>query len=232
MSSHAWPLAWKGINFTVWVEENQRVFTGPYSAVPQVLDLMGDVWNFSMDQPDGTDQVEGAAKQAFLARLRGALNLIEIPMLHRPVPQGTLRDGAAISMVNGSGAALSVVNGSGAALTLISGTPLLADPVTQRASTFVIQTFPGRTLFAGDYVRLVNGQTVMNLVDTLADVNGRMPVECTPKVRDDIAPCTLVEWNYPTVKYRMKSGAVPVVFRKGVYQGPSIEGIEVPANFI
>lgn len=231
MSTYSWPAAWKGWNFTAVVQENQRVFTGTFSPVPQVLDLMGDLWNFSMDLPDGVDQIDGAAIQAFLARLRGALHLVAMPMLHRPVPQGTLRDGAAISMVNGSGAALSVVNGSGAALTVVSGTPVLADPVTQRASSTVILTFPGRTLRAGDYFGMVNGQTVMNLVDTVADANGRMPVEFTPKARDDMAAHTLIAWNSPTVSYRLKTGPVPVVFRKGVYEGPSIEGIEVPSNF-
>ena len=232
-TTYTWDSAnWLPASFSAWVEHNQKVFTGPYGATPQVVDLLGDLWNFTMDLPDGADQAEAAELQAFFERLRGALNVLELPMFHRLVPRGTMRDGGTVNVVNGSLAAVSVINGSAAAVTVRGGDAVLAYPIAKGDRSFTISTRPGKTLLEGDFVGLANGQTVMQTLDATADANGLLLVTNSPRMRDALAAGTPVLWNAPTVKYRLKTGAVPMVFRRGRYDGPSIEGIEVPSNVL
>lgn len=229
MAVFTWPTAVKPSNFQARVRPNQRVFTGPYSPVTQVLDLIGEVWVFSMDLPDHVDQVEGALLEALFDRLAGASNLIALPMFHRLLPQGTLRDlSEAASVVNGSLAAITVVNGSLAAVSVVSGLPTIEDEIAALENTTTIIARPGKTLFQGDHLGLANGQCVRIMVGGTADANGRLPIEFRPRARSAIAGATTVLCDSPKVNYRLPSDGVPVVFRQGVYEGPSIEGIEVP----
>lgn len=229
MTTFTWPPAVRPQSFQARVQSNTRVFTSPYAPTTQVLDLLGEVWYFSMDLRDHTDMVEGALLEALFDRLAGGANLVEIPMLHRELPQGTLRDAAeTVTVVNGSLAAVNVVNGSGAAVTVVSGTPTLESSLGQRVGTGTLITRPGRTLKAGDHLRFANGQVSRQLVDTVADANGRMPLEFRPRTRQALAGATQITVENPKVTYRITSENVPMVFRNGRYDGPTLEGVEVP----
>jgi hypothetical protein len=227
MANYVWPTTWRPSSFSAWVVPNQRVFTGPYAPVTQVLDLIGDVWTFTMQLRDGTDQVEAAQIDAFLARLKGAENTVEVPMFHRETVADTLGAGISIPLKNGSGVTIPLKNGSGVTIPLISGTPVLAAAIAQGARIATLRTLPGRTIAAGRFFGLVNGQAFMQTVDATADANGEIQLEVTPRARTAMAAYTTVKYSGVTVKYRLKSLA-PIVFRKGSYEGPAIEGIEVP----
>ena len=229
MAILSWPTGVKPSNFQARIRPNQRVFTGPYSPSTQVIDLIGEVWIFSMDLPDHVDQVEGALLEALFDRMSGAANLISLPMFHRLLPQGTLRDTAdPVTVVNGSLAAVTVVNASLAAVTVVSGQPTLESTIAQLANTCTIITRPGKTLLAGDHLGVINGQCVRVVVGGTADSNGRLPIEFRPRARTEIAGATVVLCDSPKVNYRLPSDGVPVVFRKGVYDGPTLEGVEQP----
>jgi len=229
MAVYTWPAAVRPLSFQARVQSNTRVFTAPYTPATQVLDLLGEVWYFSMELRDHTDMVEGAQLEALFDRLAGGVNLVELPMLHRELPHGTLRDAAeSVNVVNGSLAAVAVVNGSLAAVSVVSGSPTLESSIAQQAGTATLITRPGKTLRAGDHIRLASGQVSRQLVDTVADANGRMPLEFRPRARQAIAGATAVIVQDTRVKYRLLSDAIPVVFRSGRYDGPPIEGVEVP----
>lgn len=229
MAILSWPTGVKPSNFQARVRPNQRVFTGPYSTSTQVLDLIGEVWVFAMDLPDHVDQVEGALLEALFDRMSGAANLIALPMFHRLLPQGTLRDTAdPVTVVNGSLAAVNVVNGSLAAVTVVSGQPTLESTIPQLVNTCTIITRPGKTLLAGDHLGLITGQVVRVTVGGTADGSGRLPIEFRPRARTEIPGATVLLCDSPKVNYRLAPDGVPVVFRKGVYEGPSLEGVEQP----
>lgn len=229
MAVYSWPSTVRPMSFQARVQPNTRVFTAPYAPSTQVLDLLGEVWYFSMELRDHTDMIEGAQLEALFDRLAGGVNLVELPMLHRELPQGTLRDAAeTVNVVNGSLAAVNVVNSSLAAVSVVGGAPMLIAEIGQQAGVAAISARAGRTLRAGDHFRLVTGQVVRQMVDTAADVNGVMPVEFRPRSRQAIAGATSVSVQDTRVRYRLLSDAVPVVFRNGRYDGPPIEGIEVP----
>jgi hypothetical protein len=229
MAVYTWPATVRPQSFQARVQPNTRVFTSPYSPSTQVLDLLGEVWYFSMELRDHTDMVEGAQLEALFDRLAGGVNLVEIPMLHRELPQGTLRDAAeSVNVVNGSLAPVTVVNASLAAVSVVGGTPALEVAVDQQAGTATLIARIGKTLRAGDHIRLPNGQVCRQMVDTVADSTGRMPLEFRPRARQTIAGATVVGVQDTRVKYRLTSDSIPMVFRNGRYDGPPLEGVEVP----
>ena len=148
MTVYAWPF--KANRFELRVMPNTRVYVGPYTPSTQVLDFLGERWMARIDLPPPRTRIEGAAREAFFDRLKGPAHQIALWHLRLPAPQGTLRDGATASVVNGSLAAVSVVNGSSAPVTVVYGTPSVAAAVAQGSNTMLMRHVPGRTLLAGD----------------------------------------------------------------------------------
>jgi hypothetical protein len=232
VTTYTWPENFRVNSFEMRVQPNTRVFVSPFTGTAQVADYTGERWKVMIGIAEGGEmsaatKALAAAMEAFIDRLRGPLNSIALYNLRRPEPLGTLRDGVAINVVNGSLAAVTVQNGAAVTIPTISGSPINMTAIAQGASTGFIQTYAGRTLLAGDHFGLANGQNVRQLVDTTADGAGVMAVEFFPRARADIAAYAgPIVWNKPTANFMLKSDGVPITHRPGMYDSTSLDLIE------
>jgi len=233
LSTYDWPdtRAWLPNRFEMRVQPNTRVFTSPYSADLQAIDLLGERWAVTLSLPPGTDHATGAAREAFFDRLSGPVHKVRIWNFKRPVPLGTLReDGAVASVVNASAAAVTVRNASSAVVTVRYGTPINTAAIAQLANTATLCAPPGRTLMAGDHAGLPNGQNVRIMANAVANGSGQMTIEFMPRARSAMAayagPIVL---NKPTVTMVLKGDGVPTPWAPGgVFDGASLDLIESP----
>jgi len=225
MTTYAWP-GWKVSSFEMRVVPNTRVFNSPFNpASAQVVDLLGELWQVMIELPPRTSPVDGAAREAFFDRLRGPVNRISLWNLRFPAPQGTLRDGATASVVNGSLAAVTVVNASLAVVTVVYGTPVLVNALAQFASTATISHIAGRTVRAGDMLG-INSQLVRVMADATADGAGRMTIEFLPRMRAAAAAQTVITWDRPTATFMLRADGVPTTWRPGLHDAASLDLIE------
>lgn len=225
MTTYAWP-GWKVDRFQMRILPNTRVFVGPYTPTTQVLDLLGERWTLSLDLTLGNDSVEGAAKEAFFDRLKGPANLISMWNLRFPVPQGTLRDGGGPVQWKTSGGTNVTWKTSGAVTAVWQSTgPKVASTMLQLSNQLPIRTSPGVTVFAGDHVG--PGQLFRAMANATADAYGLLTVEVQPRARADIAAGTAVVCTAPTANFMLKADGVPIVWRPGMFEGTSLELIEV-----
>lgn len=225
MTTYAWP-NWKVSRFEMRVVPNTRIFASPFSpASVQVVDLLGEMWQVSLDLPARVSPIDGAAREAFFDRLKGPINRISLHNLRFPVPQGTLRDGATATVVNGSLAVVSVVNASLAPVTVVYGAPVLNAALAQLASTATINHIAGRTLRAGDTIG-INGQLVRVMADATANGSGQMVIEFLPRMRAAVAAGAVITWDRPTATFMLKADGVPTTWRPGMHEATSLDLIE------
>lgn len=225
MTTYTWPTTWKPTAFEMRPVPNVRAYGNPFApSSTQVTNLAGCYWTLRMTLPLGISDADGAEKEAFLARLYGPTHKVAIPNLKRPVPRGTLRDGTVAAWNTTAPATATWTTASAAAVTWYAGQPALASAMAQYATTGTIKTVAGRTLLAGDMFA-IGTQTVMQLVDTVADGSGNMSIEFTPEARQSFAAYTAVSWNRPTVNFRLR-GDVPVVWEPGIYLPIELDLIE------
>lgn len=225
MTTYAWP-GWKVSCFEMRVVPNTRVFNSPFNpASAQVVDLLGELWQVMIELPPRVSPIDGAAREAFFDRLRGPVNRISLWNLRFPAPQGTLRDGAIASVVNGSLAPVAVVNASLAVVTVVYGTPVLGAALAQLAGTATINHIAGRTLRAGDPLG-INGQLVRIMADATADGAGQMTVEFLPRMRSAVAAGAVVTWDRPTATFMLRAAGVPTTWRPGLHDAVSLDLIE------
>jgi hypothetical protein len=201
MSTYTWPAAWVPTRFNLFVRPNERAFAGYYSGQSQVLDLLGESWVANLTLPPGiTDSGTGAELEAFFNRLRGRSNTIALWHLKRPVPRGTLR-----------------------------GTPTISAPVAQLASTISISSGQAyATLSAGDLLGF-GGQVSQVATPAVADASGVFAaVELAVRARTAIPAGTAVQWDKPTITFRLAdSDGVPVDWTAGgLFDGPAISLVE------
>ena len=222
---YPWP-AWSPSRFEMRVIPNTRVFTGPYTPTTQVIDLLGERWQISMDLANDNDPILGAAREAFFDRLKGPANLIQIGYLRRPLPQGTLRDGGGAVQWKTSGLVNANWSGSGGAATWQSTGASLGAMTVQLANIIQINTTPGNTLLAGDHFG-VGLQLFRAMANATADTNGQLVVEVQPRVRTILPIGMPIVCTAPTANFMLKADGVPVVHRPGMYEGSTLDLIEV-----
>lgn len=229
MTVFAWPTtaAFKINRFEMRITRNTRTFVGPYTPAVQVIDLLGERWVAQVDMPPVGSALHAAAREAYFDRLQGPTHQISLWHARLQAPQGTLRDGAAINVVNGSAAAVSVVNGSAAAVTVVGGTPVVAAAVAQLANTCTLRCFAGKTVLAGDMLGIA-GQLVRVMADNTADGAGALAVEFQPRARAAWPAYSTVTWYRPTANFMLRAGdGVPTSWAPGCAAGASFELIEV-----
>jgi len=228
MTTYAWPEAWGVNRFQMKVQPNQQAFPSLFSpSTVQVVDLGGDHWVASFTIPSSISKAYGAQLEAFINRLRGRQNSVSLFHMRRPTPRGTLGAGSAATWSTSTPATAIWSTSTPATATWTAGTPALRYALAQFATTGTISTLPGRTMLAGDLFGLANGQTVMQLVDTVADANGDMPIEFAPAARSEVAAFSYVTYDRPTVNFRLRDGDVPpVVWRPGMFEGISLDLVE------
>lgn len=229
MAIYDWPDTWDVSRFQMRVLPNTRVHVGPYTPVTQAIDLLGERWFVSMDVPPITDFNVGQAMEAFFDRLLGQVNLVRLWPMHRSLPRGSIYGATgAVSVVNASLASVNVVNASSAPVTVQGGTPIIATAIPQLGNTTSILSFPGKTVYAGDHLGLINGQLVRVMNDAVCDSNGLAAIEFLPRARSAIAATTAIVLNKPTAVFMLKAEGVPIDFRRARVEGLSLEWIEVP----
>ena len=173
MTTYAWPEAWGANRFEMRVQPNQEVFGSMFSpASVQVADLGGDHWVASLSIPPGILASKGAEVEAFLNRLRGALNFVSLYHLKRPLPRGTMRGGTTASWTTSGAAAMTWTTSGAAAMTWTVGSPHTRAAIAQFATVAPLYMLPGYTLEPGDLFGLANGQTVMYVGSTTLVANG------------------------------------------------------------
>lgn len=225
MTVYAWP-GWGASRFNMKLLANLRTFTGPYTPNVQVLDFMGERWMGSVTLTPTTDPIEAAAREAFFDRLKGQAHQIALYHLKLTAPQGTLRDGAAVNLVNTAGQPLNLVNSSGQPLTLISGTPCLRYAVAQGANTAVLSAAPGVTVRAGDLLGIY-GQVVRVMADATANGSGALSFEFQGRARSAWPAGTAVVWDKPTFNAMLKTTDTPTTeWVPGYAEGLSFDFIE------
>ena len=195
MTVYAWPATWRVQDMEMALVPNNRAHSSPYTQSVQVIDLLGERWRLAFTLPVRT-HAEGAAVEAYLARLLGMRHEVSLWHFARPVPRGTMR-----------------------------GTPTLASDATQGASSFAVTTTAGATLLAGDIFGL-NGQLFMVAADAMADGAGAMTVTTVNRARAAISSGAGVTWDKPTANFRMTGDSVPVVYVPGVMSAVRLEFME------
>jgi hypothetical protein len=218
MNVYSWP-SFPVSAFEMRVLPNQRTFVGPYTPTVQVLDMLGERWQITMTlAPTVHDDITGAALEAFFDRLKGQANAVSLWHVRRPRPQGTLAGAVTATWTPGTWTPG----------TWVAGAPIVADDIAQLANTGTILTLPGRTLKAGDQFSM-GGQLVRQMVNTVADGTGRMPIEFQPRARNVIPRATSIGWDTPTANFILKPGTpnVPTVWTPDMIEGATIEFIEV-----
>jgi hypothetical protein len=228
MPSYLWP-NFRVSRFELYAPPNVRVFTGPYTPAVQSIDLMGERWVASLELTGRGKKDRGinaAAREAFFDRLRGPVNTIELWHLGRPSPLGTFGEGNVVNVVNGSGQPVTVVNGSGQTVLVTNNGAAVATTAAKGASTLTLSNPPGRTLYPGDMLG-VNGQLIRLMTGGTFDANGRLAVEIWPRMRAAVAAYSIVTYNKPTARFRLRSGdSVPTAYRPGGFEGTALELIE------
>lgn len=228
MTTYAWPEAWGVNRFEMKVQPNQQAFPSLFSpSTVQVVDLGGDHWVASFTIPSSISKAYGAQLEAFINRLRGRQNSLSLFHMRRPTPRGTLGAGIAATWTTSTPATAVWTTSTPATAVWTAGAPVLRDALAQFATTGVMSTQPGTTMAAGDLFGLANGQTVMQLVDTVADGSGNMPIEFAPSARSAVAAFSYITYDRPTVAFRLRDGdAPPVVWRPGMFEGISLDLVE------
>jgi hypothetical protein len=226
-TAYRWP-GFGVVQFEMRILPNLRVFTGPYTPTTQVLDLLGERWQVTLTLAPTVDPIEGAAREAFFDRLKGSANLITLWHVKRPLPQGTLGGSAAAVWHTSGSLTANWTTASAQAATWFAGAPIVHADIAQLASTGTIRTLAGRTLRAGDQFS-IGGQLVRQMVDTVANGSGLMPIEFQPRARQGIPAGSAVLFDTPTANFMLKPGTpnVPTQWTPGVVEGASIDLIEV-----
>jgi hypothetical protein len=109
----------------------------------------------------------------------------------------------------------------------VSGSPILRAAVAVGAKTATINTFPGRTVQAGDMLG-IGGQLVRVVANATADGTGALAVEFLPRLRAAAAQGSVVTWDKPTATFMLKGDGAPTTWRPGAFEGPGADFIETP----
>jgi hypothetical protein len=173
MSVISLPTGFRPSSVSLRLYTNQRVNAAPFGGSEQAVDLLNDRWLMSLRLPASLP-ADAAAREAFLAALRGQVNTCALWHFARPVPRGTAR-----------------------------GTLLINGAAAQGASSIAIDGIsPGTgTLLAGDLLG-AGGQLLMVAADVTAS-GGAATVTLVNRLRAAIADNAAVTWSQPTVPFRL-----------------------------
>jgi hypothetical protein len=166
--------------FSLVLRVNTRANAAPGGGSEQAVDLLNDRWVCSMTLPVRRHET-AAALEAFLNRLRGMTNTVNIWHMRRPAPRGTI---AGTVLTNGSQA-------QGAASLVLDGATA------------------GTTVLAGDMLG-AGGQLLQVATDATADGSGNMTVALANRLRAAIADNQAVTLTRPSVPMRLMASEAGV----------------------
>lgn len=148
----------------------------PLNGSVQAVGIPGDRFTARLTLR-ATTHTERADVEGFLFSLRPSktvsVNQLSCHHLARPAPRGTMR-----------------------------GSPTVQSDAGQLATSLLIQSSVGATLFRGDMIG-VNGQVVMVTADATANGSGVITASITAPLRSAAVIGNSVTWDKPTIKWRV-----------------------------
>ena len=212
MTTYAWPQApankWHlFMPSTIMLRQrhNNIVHESPQSGAVQVISTPGSKWGWVFDLTPHRKE-DRPFVEAFLTRLAGREHRVTVHDMRRPVPQGTINTSGVTCGTHAAFAQVITLNGCGNA----------------------------RTLFAGDWLGLANGQLVMVVPDlsnnfsyTATSGGVITPVYITPMLRSPLTSGQAVTLNKPTATYQLAETMMDYPRQSGFSEPPlSIELVE------
>lgn len=171
------------------LDDNVLVTRSPLNGATQTLEIPGARW-WAIVTLRNAMRDEIPGREAFVLSLRSGINRLAMWHLGRPFPRGTMR-----------------------------GTPTLSSSVAVGQSTLPITTLAGRTMLAGDMVK-VGSQLFMASANATADGAGALSLPVLPKVRTALSNGASVTWDRPTALFLLTA---PVRTRYVPGYGPEIQ---------
>lgn len=203
MTVYAWPNTRAGLPKSAqWrvVDNLQRVSESPLSGYIQTLSMPGAKWAWVLEFGDHTDAVRQDL-EAFLLRLSGRQHRVSLWDLKRPRPRGTCN---------------------------LSGVTLGASAAQFATSLQLAGCGASKTLLAGDWIGLSNGQVVRAVASATADGSGAMTVEVRHMLRAAVTSGAAITLDRPSAIYVLAESSLTVGRQAGrVQPGFSAEFIEV-----
>ena len=156
----------------------------------QSVEIAAPVWSVSIVAPPMKDADAGSWK-AFLMKLRGTTNQVDMWDMMRPYPLGTMRG----------------------TMTLNAG--ITAGDVTV---SIIAATQAAKTLLAGDMIGVGTGtsqQVVMVVADATANGSGVISVTVEPPFRDAHSIAAAVTWDKPKALFRLTQSSTKWGYSSG-----------------
>lgn len=195
MSLISLPAGFRPSSVSLRLHTNQRVNAAPFGGSEQAVDLLNDRWLMSLRLP-ATLQAESAAREAFLAALRGQVNTCALWHFVRPVPRGTMRGSPTLSAGAAQGAASIAITGGTASGTLLSGDMLG-----------------------------VGGLLLMVAADVTLNGSGAGTVTLVNRLRTALSNGAAVTWSQPTAPFRLVNIAA-VTYLPGMAESVDLDFAE------
>ncbi len=99
-------------SFDFWLVESVRTSRSLLSGSVQTIALPGAKWNAIVTLRGGTP-AEAAGREAWIASIRGGINLVSMWHLQRPEPRGTMRGSPTVATTAPAGATSIAITGTG-----------------------------------------------------------------------------------------------------------------------
>jgi hypothetical protein len=176
MTIYAWPATRSFMPTTaLWrvIDDLQRVSQSPLSGSTQTLSMPGARWGWSYDF-GAHGLAERNQLEAYLLRLNGREHRVRLWDQKFSRPRGTCN---------------------------LAGVTLASDVAQFAVSVVLTGCGVLRTLLAGDWIGLANGQLVRCVADAMSDTSGVMPVEVRHMMRSALPAGGVVTLDRPTALY-------------------------------
>lgn len=153
---------------------NTQVSVSPLNGTLQTQELPGARWKIQCDFPPLID-ADAALMRAFLAKMRGQANRVDLWPFDRETPRGTA-----------------------------GGTPLVQGGSQTGASIVTDGWTAGATLLTGDYFQ-IGTQLFMAVADGTANGSGVMTITCEPPIRTSPADNAALTLTKPKARFMLAS---------------------------
>lgn len=156
---------------------NTQVAASPLNGSIQTQELPGARWKVQLDYPPLQD-ADAALMRAFLAKMRGQSNRVDIGPFDRQLPRGTA-----------------------------GGTPLVNGASQTGASLITDGWTAGATMLTGDYFA-VGQQLFIVVADATADGSGNMTLTIEPPIRTSFADNAAVVTSNPKARFMLLTNEI------------------------
>ena len=156
---------------------NTQVAVSPLNGSIQTQELPGARWKIQMDYPP-LEEADAALMRAFLAKMRGQANRVDLGPFDRQTPRGTA-----------------------------GGTPLVNGASQTGASLITDGWSAGATMLTGDFFSVAQ-QLFVVVADATADGSGNMTLTIEPPIRTSFADNAPLTKSSPKARFMLISNEV------------------------